>query len=174
MHQRLKATPGIYLVGFMGSGKSTVGRLLAERLGWDFVDLDAEIEREAGKPIARIFEDEGEPAFRALETEALVRQTCAVRGGGARVVALGGGAYVAERNRWKLEDAGLTIWLDLSADALWERVRSETDRPLARNEESFRALCETRRPIYENADYRVDAAQPPDQVVETILGFGLR
>ena len=174
MHQRLKATPGIYLVGFMGSGKSTVGKLLAEKLGWEFVDLDAEIEREAGKPIARVFDEEGEAAFREIETAAVTRQTCAVRGGRARVVALGGGAYIAERNRWKLEDAGLTIWLDLDGNALWERVRHETDRPLARDAERFQSLLAERRPIYALADYKVDAAQPPEQIVATILAFGIR
>lgn len=174
MHQRLKATPGIYLVGFMGCGKSTVGRLLAERLGWDFVDLDSEIEQEAGKPIARIFDEEGEAAFRELEHEAVRRQAGAVRGGHARVVSLGGGAYVPPRNRWKLEDAGLTVWLDLAADALWERVRLETDRPLARDEGRFRALYAERRPVYEQADYRVDASQTPEEIVQAILALGVR
>ena len=174
MHQRLKATPGIYLVGFMGCGKSTVGELLAERLGWELVDLDTEIEREAGKPIARIFDEDGETAFRQLEYEAVGRQACAVRGGGARVVALGGGAFVPQRNRWKLEDAGLTICLDVSADELWERVRHETDRPLARDEQRFRSLYAERRPVYELADYRVDASQPPDEIVDAILSLGIR
>jgi shikimate kinase len=174
MHQRLKATPGIYLVGFMGSGKTTVGRLLAQRLGWEFVDLDAEIEQQAGKPISRIFDEEGEPAFRDLEYREVSRQTGAVRGGGARVVALGGGAYVAERNRWKLEDAGLTIWIDLDPEELWTRVSREADRPLAREAESFRALYAERRPTYELADYRVDGTQPPEAVVEDILALGVR
>ena len=174
MHQRLKATPGIYLVGFMGCGKSTVGRLLAERLGWDFFDLDEEIEREAGKPIARIFDDDGEGAFRDLEHEAVCCQTGAVRGGGARVVAMGGGAYVPQRNRWKLEDAGLTIWLDLPVERLWERVRHETDRPLARDEARFRVLFSERRPLYERADYRVDASKTPEQIVDQILALGIR
>ncbi len=174
MHQRLKATPGIYLVGFMGCGKSTVGRLLAERLGWDFVDLDAEIEREAGKPIARIFDEDGEDAFRNFEYEAVCRQTNAVRRGGARVAALGGGAFVPERNRCRLEDAGLTLWLDLPLDALWERVREETDRPLARDRSRFEELFAKRKPVYEKSDYRVDAAQSPEQIVAAILKLGIR
>lgn len=163
----------VVLVGLPGAGKSTVGPLLARQLSMPFVDLDAEIERQAGKPIARIFDEDGEAAFRDLEYDAIRRQTATVRGGSARVVALGGGAFVPERNRWKVEDAGLTVWLDLSADDLWARVRLETDRPLARDEERFRALYAERRPAYEQADYRVDASRTPDEIVAAILALGI-
>ena len=174
MHQRLKGSPGIYLAGFMGCGKSTVGRLLAERLGWTFVDLDAEIELAAGKPIQRIFDEDGEPAFREQEARATAGQACAARGGRPRVVALGGGTYALEANRQRLRDAGLTIWLDAPVDALWERVRVETERPLARDEARFRALYDERRPAYAEADYRIEADRPPREVVEAILALEIR
>ena len=174
MHQKLKATPGIYLVGFMGCGKSTVGRLLAERLGWDFVDLDAEIEAAAGKPIARIFDEDGEARFRDLEHHALKRQSCLARDGHARVTALGGGCFAAERNRLLLgEGGGLSIWLDAPANVLWERVNGIEGRPLARDRRAFEELLDARRPSYAAADYAVQAGVEPAAVVEAILALGL-
>src|SRR4051794_16672137 len=91
---KLKRTPGIYLVGFMGSGKSTVGRALAEELGWRFVDLDQEIEQSQGMSVSEIFEQRGEPAFREIETAALRQQVKAIECGRPHVVALGGGAFL--------------------------------------------------------------------------------
>ena len=96
MDLRLKQAPVIWLAGFMGSGKSTAGKLLAKKLGWSFVDLDAEIERTAGKRIAEIFAEQGEDAFRDLEHQQLLSQVRISRQGGACVVALGGGAYAAQ------------------------------------------------------------------------------
>ena len=89
MNLILKRTPAIYLVGFMGSGKTTVGRLLAERLGWSFVDLDDNIEARERMPIAEIFETRGEPAFRAIEAEVLRGLVQAVKAGRPLVIALG-------------------------------------------------------------------------------------
>lgn len=173
MHIKLKGTPGIYLVGFMGSGKSTVGRLLAQRLGWEFVDLDAEIEGRFGVPIFEIFEREGEPAFRDLEHEALSEQVRLVRRGKPRVVALGGGAFVADRNRDALTTAGVSIWLDGPLEVLWGRVSGEEHRPLARDRAAFQRLLKQRLPSYLQADFRVDAQPEAEEVVAAILALGL-
>jgi shikimate kinase len=173
MHIKLKGTPGIFLVGFMGSGKSTVGRLLAKRLGWEFVDLDAEIEGRFGVPISQIFEREGEPAFRDLEHEALNEQVHLVRRGKPRVVALGGGAFVADRNRDALTTAGVSIWLECPSEVLWERVSDEEHRPLARDRAAFERLFEQRQTSYRPADFRVEAQGNTDEIVAAILALGL-
>jgi shikimate kinase len=173
MHIKLKGTPGIYLVGFMGSGKSTIGPLLAKRLGWEFVDLDAEIEGRYGVPISEIFEREGEPAFRDLEHEALREQVRLVRRGKPRVVALGGGAFVADRNRDALATAGVSIWLDCPSEALWKRVSDEQHRPLARDRAAFERLFEQRQASYVPADFRVEAHGDANEIVAAILALGL-
>ena len=107
-----KGVGAIFLTGFMGCGKSTVGKLLAERLGWEFVDLDERIEALAGKSIARIFSEDGEDEFRRLEHETLVEQARLAREGSPRAAALGGGAFTFERNRRAISGAGVSIWLD--------------------------------------------------------------
>ena len=109
---KLKRTPGIYLVGFMGSGKSTIGRLLAERIGWHFVDLDAEIEAAEKTAIFEIFESRGEAEFRRLEREMLRRHVRAIECGRPAVLALGGGAIVQPENLHCSRNNGVTIWLD--------------------------------------------------------------
>ena len=129
----------------MGSGKSTAGKLLAKKLGWRFVDLDAEIERAAGKPIPEIFEEQGEEAFRDLEHQQLLSQIGCSRQGGACVVALGGGAYAAERNRDAMADCGVALWLDPPFPILWARVSGNEKRPLAKDPDAFEKLYETRR-----------------------------
>lgn len=173
MHQKLKATPGVYLVGYMGCGKSRIGRLLSERFGWDFVDLDAVIEDAAGKTIAEIFADEGEARFRDLEFEALKRQTGQIRGGGARVIALGGGTFAFDRNRERIGECGLSIWLDVPVDKLWERVAGEAHRPLAQSREEFAGRFAERKPLYAKADYRIEADVEPDVAVERIVALKL-
>ena len=173
MHQKLKGAPGIYVVGFMGSGKTTIGQALAKRLGWDFVDLDDEIEARAGKSIPEVFEQEGEPAFRKLESDCLKDQTRLVCSGRARVVGLGGGTFVDERNRELIEESGVSIWLDAPASLLWERVKAETHRPLAQDEEAFRERHGGRRDAYSQADFRVDATQEPASIVEAVLSLHL-
>jgi shikimate kinase len=174
MHVKLKATPGIYLAGFMGCGKTTVGQLLSARLKWDFVDLDDEIESKSAMKIADVFDQLGEPAFRAMEREALLRQISFVRRGRARVVALGGGTFVAPGNREILELAGVSIWLNAPVDQLWERVAKEDQRPLARNRQAFEALFEKRGPGYARADFTVEVGPDgPETVVDQILGLSL-
>ena len=166
---KLVRTPGIYLVGFMGSGKTTVGRLLADRLGWDFADLDAEIEAAQHSTIAQIFEERGEGYFRQLETEAIRKHTQMVRAGQPMVIALGGGAVLREENFELLEDHGVTVWLDCPLDLARQRVERETHRPLARDPERFAALYELRRPGYARAAYRVEVrSNDPAETVAAI------
>ena len=173
MHIKLKGSPVISLIGFMGCGKTTAGRLLAERLGWPFIDLDDEIERRAGVSIFEIFEHEGEPRFRDLEHEALREQLTLAHRGQPRLLALGGGAFVEERNRDRLDLGGLSIWLDCPVETLWERVASFQTRPLARDRRQFERLYEERRPIYNLADFTIPAGGSPAEVVEAILKLPL-
>ena len=174
MHAKLKNSPGIYLVGFMGCGKTSVGELLAERLAWDFVDLDSEIERQAGSRIAEIFDQFGEPAFRALESQALAKQLELIKESRARVVALGGGAFVDAGNREMIERFGVSIWLNGTAEQLWERVSDDDERPLARDRAAFEALHRKRGPDYEQADFRVDiGSRTTKEIVEVISRLGL-
>jgi len=132
------------LIGFMGAGKSTVGRDVAERTARPFVDTDEEIERLHG-PIPELFE-RGEAEFRRLE-EQVVAEALA---GPPAVIALGGGAVLSEKTRQRLSAHAYTVLIEVDVDDAWERVRG-SNRPLARNEEDFRALFDSRRPIYAEA-----------------------
>ena len=160
----------VFLVGFMGSGKTSVGRDVAERLGCAFIDLDERIERAAGCSIAEIFERQGEAAFRDLEQQELRRVLEEGRGARA-VVALGGGAFAQPRNAEAIDEAGaLTVWLDAPADVLLARCGPvRDDRPLARDPERFASLHRGRLPFYARAAVHVDAAQPLPAVVELVL-----
>ena len=170
MNLKLVRTPGIFLVGFMGSGKSTVGKLLADWLGWSFADLDADIEAEQNLPIPAIFDQYGEEHFRKLETEAIRKWTRMVRSGRPLVLALGGGAFTRPENLELLEDHGVTVWLDCPLEMARRRVLAEgADRPLARDPRKFGELYEARRPGYARAEYRIEAASDdPHPVVEAI------
>jgi shikimate kinase len=174
MHIKLKRSPGIYIAGFMGSGKSTVGRLLADQLGWDFVDLDAEIESSEEATIARIFELRGEPAFRRMETEMMRRWVRRIEGGAPTVVALGGGAFVEPGNYDLIENHGVSIWLDCTFEEICRRIGDQApERPLARDPEAFRRLYEERRTGYGRADFRVEGHCDPDSAVAAILNLPL-
>ncbi len=169
---KLVRTPGIYLVGFMGSGKTTVGRALADHLGWDFLDLDAEIEAEQHCTIAEIFGRFGEEHFRAIETEAIRKRVRRVRTGRPVVMAVGGGAFAREENIELLEENGVTVWLDCPLEVASRRVAANSDRPLARDPEKFRQLYEARRAAYAKADYRVEACgDDPKTIVESIAAL---
>jgi shikimate kinase len=171
---KLKRTPGIYLVGFMGCGKSTVGHALADELGWRFVDLDEAIEKDQGKPIAEIFETQGEAAFRLLESAALRNIVRKIECGQPYVIALGGGAFAQENNSSLLAEKGVSIWLDCPFEMVQRRVARDSQRPLARDPEKFRALYEERRPKYERADYRIEIhGDDCADAVKQVLALGL-
>lgn len=169
MIYKLKRTPGIYVTGFMGSGKSTVAHALADRLGWDFIDLDARIEEDQHTTIAKIFETQGEAGFRHIETEALKRVMRGVERGTPAVIALGGGAFVQPENFAMLDGHGVSIWLDCPLNVAQERVAGLATRPLARDPEAFRRLYEDRRTGYSRADYRIDADCEVTHAVDLIL-----
>ena len=154
---KLKRTPGIFLVGFMGSGKSTVGRALAEELGWGFADLDEDIEKREGMPISQIFDTRGEGEFRRAETAALQERVRLIERGKPWVIALGGGAFLSEENFEMVSNNGVSVWLD-SPFSLVERRLAEqhveyNHRPLARDPEKLRELFAVRRAGYQRADY---------------------
>lgn len=151
----------IYLTGFMGSGKTTVGRILASDLGCFFVDLDAVIEQETGRPVAAIFEEPGEGAFRTLETQRLksIIDT-------NTVVSTGGGCFV-HNTAWMLAN-GLVVYLEVPFDDLASRIGGDPSRPLWRN---ARALYRDRESIYKQAHHTVDASGTPQQTAALIANI---
>lgn len=157
----------------MGSGKTTTGRSLAARLGWQFADLDSEIEKAAGRTVAKIFEDEGEPAFRARETETLrMLLTAAPRD---LVLALGGGTLMAEENRQLVRRYCRCVWLKASPTALAERLAHEAEgRPLLAGQDlrtRVATLLASREATYrEAADVAVDTdGVDQEEIVKRII-----
>ena len=152
---RLKKS--VVMVGMMGAGKTAVGTALARQLGVPFCDSDDEITRAASRSIPEIFERDGEPFFRARETEVIGR----LLRGEPSVLSTGGGAFLSEANRALIHDTGISVWLRADLDLLWNRVRHKATRPLLRTDnprETLRALYETRLPAYQHADLVVDSA----------------
>lgn len=169
---KLKRTPGIYLVGFMCSGKTTIGRILAHELGWSFVDLDEDIEADQRTTIADIFDTRGEEEFRRIETAAIQRRIHLIERGRPMVVALGGGAFTQHFNFELLENNGISVWLDCPFAMVSERVGRNSNRPLARDPGKFRELYESRRAAYERADFRIEIhGDDPMPVVQRILNL---
>jgi len=171
----LARVPILCLAGFMGSGKTTVGTLLAQHLAWRFVDLDDRIEEAAGLTIPEIFERLGEPAFRKLEADQLrAALGRASEHKESTVLALGGGTYAQPGCPEFLRSAGVPVlWLDSPLELLLSRCMTMTGRPLFRDEVSFRALYAQRLPSYQLADSRVDSSAEPTQVVAEILRRGI-
>lgn len=165
----------ICLTGFMGSGKSTTARLLAGQLGWTNVDLDRRIAEAAGLSIPEIFARAGETEFRRIESEQLARIVAeSAESQKPRVVSLGGGTIAQPQNLALLREHGaVLIWLRCPVEELLRRCAQITDRPLFRDEASFRRLYEERLPTYELADYRVESHIEPLRVVEQILALGI-
>ena len=137
----------IFLVGLMGAGKTSIGKLLARRLGKTFLDCDHEIERATGVRIPLIFEIEGEAGFRMRESRMLAELTARIN----VVLATGGGAVLSEQNRGLLADRGTIIYLRASPEDLWQRTRHDRNRPLLQTQDPLRRLAELfeeRDPLY--------------------------
>jgi len=170
MNLRLKQTPGIYVVGFMGAGKSTVGRHLAHRLGWSFFDIDEEIEAAEKVTIAELFDQRGEPEFRRIESQILLQHVRWIERGRPAVLALGGGAYTIAGNRDLLSNNGITVWLDCPFETVERRVGEGSHRPLARDPQAFAALYHSRRECYALADIHVPVeSDDPEIAVAEIV-----
>jgi shikimate kinase len=165
----------VCLTGFMGTGKSTVARLLARQISCQHVDLDKRIVEAANQSIPEIFAKRGEAEFRNIEHEQLIRILGeATEQNRPWLVSLGGGTTAQTRNLALLRQAGaVLIWLHCPVEELLRRVAHIQDRPLFRDETSFRKLYEERLPFYELADYRVESNIEPLRVVEQILGLGI-
>lgn len=160
----------IVLVGMPGSGKSSIGRRLAQRMGLPFVDADAHIEEAAnGMSIAEIFARHGEPEFRSLEARVISR----LLDQGQAVIATGGGAFMNGETRKRVSEHGVSVWLSADLDVLLRRVKRKNDRPLLRGdnpEAVLQRLLTERGPTYAKADITVISRDVPhENVVDTIL-----
>ncbi len=159
-------TDKIYLVGFMGAGKSTLARALAKRLDWRAEDIDEHIERSERRDIPGIFRQHGEPYFRACERQALI-DLLPTRGA---VVATGGGTFSDPRNRELMLRDGLVIWLDVPFSTVLERIPPDGRRPLASDRGALEGLYNQRLAAYRLAPVRVDASRGPvDLLVDQIV-----
>jgi shikimate kinase len=155
----------IFLIGFMGAGKTTVGRLLAQRLGWTFLDLDEQIAEQAGRDIATLFAEEGEPAFRARETLCLE----ALRQRDHLVVATGGGVPTVPGNWPLLRELGRTVWLAPDLDVIQARLDpvQRAMRPLWRDPAKLAELYALRLPVYAAAEVKI--AVPAGEATEATV-----
>lgn len=158
-------TDKLYLVGFMGSGKTTMARAVGRRLGWRAIDLDDEIERREGRTVSEVFAREGEAYFRKVEREVLLT-FLPLRN---VVVATGGGTFIHPSNRADILADGTTVWLDAPFNRIVDRVPSDGRRPLAADRDAFAALFEERRAVYRLAHVRIDAQGRVDALVERLL-----
>jgi len=157
----------IFLVGFMGSGKTTVGRVLARRLKYAFFDLDELIAHAVGESVQEIFAEHGEGEFRRLERQAI--QSC--RNMDHSVIALGGGAYVSEENRIALREIGRSVWLDCPLEICMKRISGDKARPLLGDEDEMRDLLARRREAYAQADYSVRGELSPEEIAIEIISL---
>ncbi len=165
-----RGAPNVVLIGFMGTGKTAVGKMIAARLGWPFIDTDLLIEERARRPIARIFAEDGEEAFRRLESEVVAE----VSGKDGAVIATGGGVVLRPENMARLREHGVIVGLRADPRAILARVGGGRDRPLLGSdpEGSIRRILEERSRLYARADLTVDTStMPVDQVVERVLAF---
>jgi shikimate kinase / 3-dehydroquinate synthase len=164
-------TERIVLVGFMAAGKTTVGALVAEILGWEFVDLDQRVEAGTGRTIADIFRDSGEAAFRDAELAA----ANSLAGTKRVVIAAGGGAFAEPATRAALQERAFTVWVRCALPVLLDRLAGDESRPLAANRETIAALLPKRETTYALADLVVDTTRSAPRVVaRTIVDAAFR
>ena len=158
----------IYLIGMMGAGKTTVGKLLAEELDYNFFDTDIEVEKLAQKTITEIFAREGEAKFRELESQILEQVSTSYN----RVIATGGGIVERDQN-WNYLRTGLVVWLDADLDLLNQRLAVAKDRPLA---EQIESLLVTRNPLYDRANLRIaiESEHTPEDIVAGIINSSIQ
>lgn len=159
----------VYLVGMMGAGKTTVGYLLAQHLGYRFLDTDSLISQAAGKSINQIFADDGEEAFRQLETKVLAEISSYKK----LTIATGGGIVINPFN-WSYLQHGIVTWLDVPVEELYSRLQDDRSRPLLQDDDplgKLHSLLEERRPLYANADVHMNVARgtEPEQVAVLVL-----
>jgi shikimate kinase len=169
-----RSVRNLILVGFMGSGKSSVGREIARRCQLRFLDTDSMIRKKCGKSIPEIFAVDGEPVFREEEHQALLR----LRGAQQMVLATGGGIVLAPRNRSVLRSLGAVVWLTAQEEIIWERVSRKPNRPLLQTDDprsTIRNLMAIRYPLYhETADVTVDTSVLTHQEVATRVLLAVR
>lgn len=159
-------TDKIYLVGFMGAGKTTLAQALARRLGWRAEDVDAVIEAREQRPVAEIFAREGEPYFRAVERQVVLSLVPERH----LIVATGGGTFVDPENRAAINADGVSVWLDVPLEVLLNRIPPDGRRPLANDRLQMALLYETRRLAYEQAQVHLDASRAPaEELVEQLM-----
>lgn len=158
----------VYLIGFMGAGKTTVARALARRLDWKAVDIDELIEEREHQTVAALFAKQGEAYFRTVERAVLLEQI----GSRHTIVATGGGTFVDLQNRAVINRDGASVWLDVPLDRLIARVPADGRRPLAADRVEFERLYLTRRAAYEQAQVRIEASRAGvDAIVEQLLDW---
>ncbi|WP_414564164.1 MULTISPECIES: shikimate kinase [unclassified Anabaena] len=159
----------LYLVGMMGAGKTTVGKLLAQHLGYGFVDTDDVIAQAAGRSITQLFAEEGEAAFRQLESDVLA-QVCAYT---KLTIATGGGIVLQQKN-WSYLHHGLVVWLDVPVELLYNRLAEDTTRPLLQDVDpkaKLRSLLEQRTPLYSQADVKITVTEgeTPERIAQRVI-----
>lgn len=161
----------IFLVGFMGAGKSTVGKILADKTRYTFLDADKVIEEKAGTTITQIFAEHGEPYFRNLESESLEE----LADDSNQVIATGGGVVQRERNWQAIKNSGISIYLKASVETIWDRIKNDTSRPLLQVDdpvETARELLNKRAEMYEKADIIINTDELSlEQVADNIVNL---
>ena len=168
-NKKLLQGVNLYLVGMMGAGKTTVGKLLSQDLGYRFLDTDSLISQVAGKSINEIFADDGEAAFRQLETNVLAEVSSYKN----LTIATGGGIVVDPFN-WSYLQHGIVVWLDAPIEVLHSRLQGDQTRPLLQDKDplgKLQAILEERRPLYANADVHihVESKSTPEQLTMLVL-----